>query len=298
MGQNVPGLGLLRCLLWVICTDFGLTADVRLGGDFGSAGPLLMVSAGKLMSEKSRQIAALGHRPSSSVLCDDRLDDLLAVNVGWPMETVSQPQPLCSNIRTRFRVPNSLGQQALKKIRFLEEISASWPTTRSTNPAANPAPNIGLFQRGDLTRELLGMGKLAEDWKPGSNVLRFLAFPLPPKARSKPVSDRGNRPRLSVADAQHRHLEAEVAGSADSAWPSITEARPPESTMALGSTSWKGWIFRRETPALRRLRAEPKSTTRRALELRSRAKTMTGKCRSGKPRRARRGCPSYAFQPS
>jgi hypothetical protein len=41
------------CPLWVICTDFGLTADIRLGGDSGNAGPLLMVSAGKLMSEEA-----------------------------------------------------------------------------------------------------------------------------------------------------------------------------------------------------------------------------------------------------
>jgi hypothetical protein len=83
---------------------------------------------------------------------------------------------------------------------------------------------------------------------PDPTLSDFLAFPLPPNARSKPVSDRGNRPRLSVADAQHRHLGAKMAGSADSAWPSITEARPPENTMALGSTAWKGWIFRRRPP--------------------------------------------------
>jgi hypothetical protein len=33
--------------------DFGLTADVGLGGDSGNAGPLLMVSAGKLMSAEA-----------------------------------------------------------------------------------------------------------------------------------------------------------------------------------------------------------------------------------------------------
>ena len=38
--------------VWVIRTDFGLTADVRLMGDSGNAGPLLMVSAGKLMLEE------------------------------------------------------------------------------------------------------------------------------------------------------------------------------------------------------------------------------------------------------
>jgi hypothetical protein len=37
----------------IIRADFGLTADVRLGGDSGNAGPLLMVSAGNLMSEET-----------------------------------------------------------------------------------------------------------------------------------------------------------------------------------------------------------------------------------------------------
>jgi hypothetical protein len=56
------------------------------------------------------------------------------------METVSQPQAFRSK-SLKYKdpvssVPKSLGQQALRKIRFLEEISAFWPTTRSTTPAA------------------------------------------------------------------------------------------------------------------------------------------------------------------
>ena len=58
---------------------------------------------------------------------------------------------------------------------------------------------------------------------------------------------------LAVADAQHRHLRGEDGGVGRGAWPSITEAGPPESTMALGSncfslawsTDWKGWICSR-----------------------------------------------------
>jgi hypothetical protein len=64
----------------------------------------------------------------------------LRVNIGRSMETVSQPQAFRSK-SLEYKdpvssVPKSLGQQALRKIRFLEEISAFWPTTRSTTPAA------------------------------------------------------------------------------------------------------------------------------------------------------------------
>src|SRR5258707_15749730 len=74
---------------------------------------------------------------------------------------------------------------------------------------------------------------------------------------------------------------AKMAGLAEGAWPSITEAGPPESTMALGpncsilawSTDWKGWISQ-YTPASRRRRAiswvtwEPKSTISRRSDMR------------------------------
>src|SRR5260370_40076298 len=76
-------------------------------------------------------------------------------------------------------------------------------------------------------------------------------------------------------------LAAKMAGLAAGAWPSITEAGPPESTMALGpncwilawSTVWKGWISQ-YTPASRRRRAmswvtwEPKSTISRRSDMR------------------------------
>src|SRR5216683_3458102 len=76
-------------------------------------------------------------------------------------------------------------------------------------------------------------------------------------------------------------LAAKMAGLAAGAWPSITEAGPPESTMALGpncsilawSTDWKGWISQ-YTPASRRRRAmswvtwEPKSTISRRSDMR------------------------------
>src|SRR5580704_1855299 len=72
-----------------------------------------------------------------------------------------------------------------------------------------------------------------------------------------------------------------MAGLAAGAAPSITEAGPPESTMALGancsilawSTDWKGWISQ-YTPASRRRRAmswvtwEPKSTISRRSDMR------------------------------
>src|SRR5260221_11916549 len=68
-------------------------------------------------------------------------------------------------------------------------------------------------------------------------------------------------------------LAVKMAGWAEGAWPSITEAGPPDRMMPLGSkaliltssTDWKGWISQ-YTPASRRRRAiswvtwEPKST--------------------------------------
>jgi hypothetical protein len=64
----------------------------------------------------------------------------LRVNVGRSMETVGQPQAFRSK-SLKYKdpvssVPKSLGRQVSEKIRFLEEISAFWPTTRSTTPAA------------------------------------------------------------------------------------------------------------------------------------------------------------------
>src|SRR5215475_9770971 len=71
-------------------------------------------------------------------------------------------------------------------------------------------------------------------------------------------------------------LAANTAGSAVGAWPSITDAGPPDRMMPLGanlsmvalSTDWKGWISQ-YTPASRTRRAinwvtcEPKSTIKR-----------------------------------
>src|SRR5580693_8018449 len=76
-------------------------------------------------------------------------------------------------------------------------------------------------------------------------------------------------------------LAVKMAGLAEGAAPSITEAGPPDSTMALGpncsilawSTDWKGWISQ-YTPASRRRRAmswvtwEPKSTISRRSDMR------------------------------
>src|SRR4249920_3911612 len=76
-------------------------------------------------------------------------------------------------------------------------------------------------------------------------------------------------------------LAAKMAGLAAGAAPSITEAGPPDSTMALGancsilawSTDWKGWISQ-YTPASRRRRAiswvtwEPKSTISKRSDMR------------------------------
>jgi hypothetical protein len=80
----------------------------------------------------------------------------LRVNVGRSMETVSQPQAFRSK-SLKYKdpvssVPNSLGQQALRKIRFLEEVSAFWPRTRSTTPAAIQRPTMG-YSSAAATRQ-------------------------------------------------------------------------------------------------------------------------------------------------
>jgi hypothetical protein len=57
------------------------------------------------------------------------------------METASEPMTLFFKSlkygHFRSSVPKSLGQQALRRIRSLERISAIWPITRSTTPSSN-----------------------------------------------------------------------------------------------------------------------------------------------------------------
>src|SRR6266702_3891696 len=75
-------------------------------------------------------------------------------------------------------------------------------------------------------------------------------------------------------------FEVKIDGSAEGAWPSITEAGPPDRMMPRGSkfsslawsTDWKGWISQ-YTPASRTRRAinwvtwEPKSTISKRSDL-------------------------------
>ena len=86
-----------------------------------------------------------------------------------------------------------------------------------------------------------------EDWKPGSNVLRISGVSI---ARQMPLLNIGFL--LAVADAQNRHLGAKMTGSAERARPSITEAGPPESTMALGRPPGRGGYFAGDPTSRRR----------------------------------------------
>jgi hypothetical protein len=66
---------------------------------------------------------------------------LLTVNAGRSMATASEPLAHFSKSlkygHFLSSVPKSLGQQALRRIRSLERISAIWPLTRSTAPSSN-----------------------------------------------------------------------------------------------------------------------------------------------------------------